>query len=97
MKIPFVIMYAAVLCVIAVAQAKILDSLTIQGLFIQQPGVVENAIGLKKGSEFSSADVQAAIKKIYRLGLFRTVEFYVTNETDTHTMPARAAWRRCSD
>ena len=83
MKIPFVIMYAAVLCVIAVAQAKILDSLTIQGLFIQQPGVVENAIGLKKGSEFSSADVQAAIKKIYRLGLFRTVDFYVTNETDS--------------
>ena len=70
-------------CLFSVASAKILDTLMIEGLFIHQPSIVENAVGLKKGSEFSSADVQIAIKNLYRLGMFSTIDMYAAKETDS--------------
>jgi outer membrane protein insertion porin family len=63
--------------------AKVLQDLRIEGLFVQQPSVVENAIGLRKGSDISSTDIQAAIKSLYRLGLFRSIDIFSTAETDS--------------
>jgi outer membrane protein insertion porin family len=83
MKIPIQkILLVAALMVVS-AHAKILDTLVIEGLFIQQPSVVTNAISLKKGKEFTSADIQTAIKNLYRLGAFRSVDFYVTKDVDS--------------
>ena len=63
--------------------SKILDTLVIEGLFIQQPYMVNNAVSLKKGKEFTSADIQSAVKNLYRLGVFRSVDFYVTKDADS--------------
>jgi outer membrane protein insertion porin family len=63
---------------------KILDSLTIEGLVVNKPGVVRNSTGLKKGLRFTPADVQDAIRAIYRLGLFHSVDFFVAKETATN-------------
>jgi outer membrane protein insertion porin family len=65
------------------SQAKILDTLVLEGLTSHQPAVVRNSIGLREKSEFSAADVQNAAKSLYRLGYFRSVDFFVTKETDS--------------
>jgi outer membrane protein insertion porin family len=83
MKISFFKFFAVFFFFVSIAYCKTIDTLTIEGLFIQQRPVIENAIGMKKGAEFSSPDIQSAIKKLYRLGLFRTVDMYVTTETDS--------------
>jgi outer membrane protein insertion porin family len=83
MKIPSIKLIALVSCLFSFAHAKILDTLKIEGVFIQQPAMVENSLGLKKGADVSSADIQAAIKNLYRLGLFRSVDLYATTETDS--------------
>ena len=70
-------------CACAFAYPKRLDTLAVEGLFIQQPYTVYNAISLKKGAEFASSDIQMAIKSLYKLGVFRSVDFYVTKETDS--------------
>ena len=74
------------LCVLLCASAllaKKLDTLAITGLSIYQPSVVKNSIGFKTGDEFTALDVQNGIKNLYRLGLFKTIDFYVENETDS--------------
>ncbi len=83
MKKHFVQSIVAILCLCSVAPAKILDTLVIEGLLVQQPSVVENAIGIKKGNDFSSADIQVALKNLYRLGMFRTIDLYASKETDS--------------
>ncbi len=66
------------------AQAgKILDTLIVEGLTVNKPSVVRHSAGLRKGHVFTAADVQEAIRSMYRLGLFRKVNFYVLDETDT--------------
>lgn len=65
------------------ANAKILDSLIIEGLVVHQPAVVRNSAGFRNGTEFSGVDIQEAIKSLYRLGLFRSIDFYAVDETDT--------------
>jgi outer membrane protein insertion porin family len=83
MKNIFVKSIVACLSLVSVAPAKILDTLIIEGLSVQQPSVVENAIGIKKGNDFSSADIQMAIKNLYRLGMFRSIDLYAAKETDS--------------
>lgn len=73
----------ALLAACAFSQAKILDTLVLEGLTSHQPSIVRNSIGLKEKSEFSAADVQNAVKSLYRLGYFRSVDFFVTRETDS--------------
>jgi outer membrane protein insertion porin family len=63
--------------------AKTLDTLLIEGLQINQPSVVRNSAGLRQGKDFAAADVQEAVRSLYRLGLFRTVDVYVMRETDS--------------
>lgn len=65
------------------AFSKTLDTLVIQGLSINQPSAVNKTIPLKQGEAFTSADIQDAIKALYRTGLFREVTFYITEETDS--------------
>ncbi len=74
----------SVLLVCAVSSfPKILDALEIQGLKINSESVVRNTIPLHPGTEFSSLDVQRAVKSLYRMGLFKDVAFLVTDETDS--------------
>jgi len=74
---------AAVLCAAVYPQSKQLDTLTIEGLVIHQPSIVRNSINLREKTDFTPADIQAAIKSLYKTGLFKTVDFYVTHETDS--------------
>lgn len=63
--------------------SKILDTLIIEGLSISKPSVVLKNIPLRTGLEFSSIDIQMAIKSLYSLGLFKDIDFFITEETDT--------------
>ncbi|MBD3391697.1 MAG: outer membrane protein assembly factor BamA [Chitinivibrionales bacterium] len=63
--------------------AKVLDTLVIEGLSIHQPAVVRNNVPLTAGREFTTLDVQEAIKGLSHLGLFSAIDFYVLEETDT--------------
>ena len=45
--------------------------------------MIRNSIGLKEKSEFTPLDIQNAIKSLYRIGYFRTVDFFVTKENDS--------------
>lgn len=78
--------HAALLAVLAVAMlagAKILDTLVIQGLWVKQPSLVRNSIGLREHTDFNAQDVQQALKNLYKLGYFKSADFYVTKETDS--------------
>jgi outer membrane protein insertion porin family len=68
---------------IAAPFAKKLDTLTIEGLRSQQPNVIDAATGLQRGKEFTSLDIQEAVRSLYRLGSFRKIDFYSTDETDS--------------
>jgi outer membrane protein insertion porin family len=63
--------------------AKILDTLAIEGLSIHEPSLVRNTITLREKAEFTPADIQAAIKSLYKTGFFRSVDFFVTKESDS--------------
>ncbi len=74
---------ASLLCVVATGQAKVLDTLVIEGLSIHQNSVVRNSMNLREKAEFTPADIQLAIKSLYKTGFFKTVDFFVTKETDS--------------
>ncbi len=73
----------AVCFLFSVAQAKKLDTLVFEGLSVQQPSTIENILRLRKGSDVTSADIQSAIKSVYRLGLFHSVDMFTVKETDS--------------
>ena len=73
----------ALCAVVTLAGAKKLDTLTIQGLSVQQPNLVRNSIGLREHAEFNAQDIQLAVKNLYRLGYFKTVDFFITKENDS--------------
>jgi outer membrane protein insertion porin family len=77
------IVLGALLLAAVGANAKILDTLTIEGLVVHQPSVVRNSITLREKAEFTPADIQMAIKSLYKTGLFRIVDFFVTREADS--------------
>jgi outer membrane protein assembly factor BamA len=82
MKI-FRLLCASLFCFAAIGHAKILDTLVIEGLSIHQNSVVRNSMTLREKSEFSPADIQLAVKSLYKTGFFKTVDFFVTKETDS--------------
>ncbi len=64
-------------------RAKVLDTLVVEGLSIHQSAVVRNNVKLRRGEEFTPMDIQEAIKRLSRLGLFRSIDFYLLEETDS--------------
>lgn len=64
-------------------EAKILDTLVIEGLSINSAGVVRNSLGIREKRSFTPADIQESIRKLYALGLFKSVDFLITNENDS--------------
>ena len=64
-------------------EAKVLDSLSIEGLSINSPNVVRNALEIREGKELSSSDVQESIRRLNGLGLFRSIDFFVLSESDS--------------
>jgi outer membrane protein insertion porin family len=72
-----------ILCATFIVRAKVLDTLVIEGLTINQPSLVRNTISLWENADFTSTDIQNAIRALYKTGLFKSVDFYVTKETDS--------------
>jgi outer membrane protein insertion porin family len=64
-------------------EAKVLDSLVIEGLSINSPNMVRNSLQLREGREFSTADLQESIKRLYSLGLFSSIDFFIISENDS--------------
>jgi outer membrane protein insertion porin family len=66
------------------AHAKIIDTLQIEGSFTTvQASMVRGYAGIKSGDEFVATKMPEAIKRLYYLGLFRSVDFSILNETDS--------------
>jgi outer membrane protein insertion porin family len=63
--------------------AKKLEKLGIKGLVINAQDIVSNNIDLHQGSAFTAADVKTSVRNLYTLGLFRSVDVFVTAETDS--------------
>jgi outer membrane protein insertion porin family len=63
--------------------AKVLDEVRIEGLLVTNPEIVRGAILLESGREFTPADVQESIRRLYRLGLFRDIDIVIDEETET--------------
>ncbi len=68
---------------IAGAEAKVLDAIRIEGLLVANHDAVSDAILLRPGSEFTPADVQESVRRVYKLGHFRKVDFFVDEEADS--------------
>jgi outer membrane protein insertion porin family len=77
------IVLGALLLAAVGANAKILDTLVIEGLVVHQPSVVRNSMTLREKADFTPADIQMAVKSLYKTGLFRTVDFLVEKEADS--------------
>jgi outer membrane protein insertion porin family len=69
--------------VAAVGRGKLLTELAIKGLSINAQDVVQGNISLRKGSRFTATEIKESVKKLCGLGLFRTVDIFVTAETDS--------------
>ncbi|MBN1758164.1 MAG: outer membrane protein assembly factor BamA [Chitinispirillaceae bacterium] len=65
------------------AGARILDTLVIEGLSVNSDNAIRHTTGLYSGRDFSAADLQDAIRRLSDLQLFRVIDFYLLNETDT--------------
>jgi len=68
---------------VAGAQAKVLDAIKVEGTLVANPDAVSDAVLLRPGSDFTTSDVQESVRRIYKLGHFRKVDFFVDNETDS--------------
>lgn len=64
-------------------EAKVLDSLVIEGLSVNSPNMVRNSLEIREGKDLSTADVQESIKRLYSLGLFSAVDFFIITENDS--------------
>lgn len=74
----------AVLLLQGVSESKVLDTLVVDGLLNpSRESIVRTHAGLRQGREFDPAHLQQAVKRLYYLGLFHAVDFYVTDETDS--------------
>jgi outer membrane protein insertion porin family len=62
---------------------KMLDSIAIKGLLLNSRSLVHNNILLRQGTPFTANDVKESIRKLAGLNLFRSVEVFVTKETDS--------------
>ncbi|NLG17704.1 MAG: outer membrane protein assembly factor BamA [Fibrobacter sp.] len=64
-------------------EAKVLDSLVIEGLSVNSPNMVRNSLEIREGKDLSTADIQESIKRLYSLGLFSAVDFFIITENDS--------------
>lgn len=64
-------------------EAKILDTLVIEGLSINSPGVVRNAIEIREKRVFTPSDIQESLRRLYALGLFKSIDFLILSENDS--------------
>jgi outer membrane protein insertion porin family len=64
-------------------RGKLLTKLTVNGLTLNAPDVVNNNLMLHTGSRFTATDVKESVRKLSGLGLFRTVDVFVEAETDS--------------
>ena len=69
--------------ILAGAEAKILDTLKVEGLLVANPDAVSDAVMLRPGSAFTPADLQESVRRVYKLGHFRQVDFFVDEESDS--------------
>ena len=67
----------------AAMRTKVLDSLEIRGLLLNSRSIVYNNIQLRQGKPFTTNDVKESIRKLSGLNLFRTIDVFVAQETDT--------------
>jgi outer membrane protein insertion porin family len=65
------------------ADAKTLDTVRVEGLLVANPDAVSDAMLLKPGSEFTPADLQESVRRLYKLGHFRKIDFFIDAETDS--------------
>jgi len=63
--------------------ARTLDTLVIEGLSVNSPRVVRNAITFREHEVFAATDIQESIRNLYDLGIFESIDFYVLEENDT--------------
>ncbi|MBD3321416.1 MAG: outer membrane protein assembly factor BamA [Chitinivibrionales bacterium] len=64
--------------------AKVIDTIKIEGLVNEsRQTMIRGQVPANSGDEFDLEKIQKGIKNLYRLGLFKTVNFYVENETDS--------------
>jgi outer membrane protein insertion porin family len=83
MKIRSQVLFLLIGTLFSVPGAKLLDTLVIEGLSINSPGVVRNALEIREKKEFATSDIQESLRKLYSLGLFKTVDFLIMNENDS--------------
>jgi len=81
-KISLAVITAAILLFAAAPGAKILEDLMVEGLIVITEEAVLNSIELKEGKAFTPSDVQESIRRLYRTGNFRSVDFFVVEESD---------------
>ncbi|MCL2182240.1 MAG: outer membrane protein assembly factor BamA [Chitinispirillia bacterium] len=78
---------ALIICLILVSalfvrtDAKVLEDIRIKGLLVTKTEIVRDAILLEPGKEFTPSDVQESVRRLYALGLFRTIDFVIDEET----------------
>ncbi len=83
MKNPFLIFPVALVFLgWGMAHSKILDTLVIEGLTNTRPALVRNIVAVKDGESFATVDVQESMRRLYAQGLFRSVEFFILEETE---------------
>ncbi|MBD3420915.1 MAG: outer membrane protein assembly factor BamA, partial [Chitinivibrionales bacterium] len=64
--------------------AKVIDTINVQGLANPaQAPMVRMHTRIQTPSEFDSRKIQEAIKRLYYLGLFRSIDIYAQDETDS--------------
>jgi len=75
---------AALLLAGVCAQGKVLDTLVVEGLLNPaQSTIIRSQVGIATGADFGATQLQDAIRKLYRLGLYRDLTFAVSSETDS--------------
>jgi outer membrane protein insertion porin family len=62
---------------------KVIDKIIIKGLAINSTDVVKNNIELHQGSKFIASNVKESVRKLFGLELFRSIDIFVTAETDS--------------
>ena len=81
-KISLAVIPVMLLLFAAAPKAKMLDALNIEGLVTITEESVLNTIELKEGKTFTPSDVQESIRRLYKTGNFRTVDFFIDEESE---------------
>ncbi|MDR0306318.1 MAG: outer membrane protein assembly factor BamA [Chitinispirillales bacterium] len=82
-KIPLIVIPVILAVFVGASNAKVLEALKIEGLEVTQPEAVSNVLELREGQTFTPSDIQESIRRLYRTGNFRSVDFFVDDETDS--------------